>query len=152
MVKRKRHAKTKDFSNVKMKFERKRGRLVVGQESELDKTTKELHAELQKLKEMKNELRKAKGRRNRQPAPIQDRKALDHMPVDAGARVDRRTRLDRRAERADRRAKKAEKRERLRLRNEARGAEEVDFKTELGSMFFEGTDGDVQATDKEKEK
>eukprot|EP00929_Paragymnodinium_shiwhaense_P092501 TRINITY_DN5242_c0_g1_i1.p1 TRINITY_DN5242_c0_g1~~TRINITY_DN5242_c0_g1_i1.p1 ORF type:complete len:149 (+),score=56.78 TRINITY_DN5242_c0_g1_i1:78-524(+) len=143
MVKRKRHAKKSKLKSSDLLISKKRGRVVVTKaEEELKKTTKELEAELQQLKTLKTELRKAKARKKRQPAPVEERKALDHMPVDAGSRVDRKTRLARREAKKAHREEVLARRERLRLRKEKKLAEEVGFANALGADFFGGQNDD----------
>eukprot|EP00928_Gymnodinium_smaydae_P072501 TRINITY_DN55852_c0_g1_i1.p2 TRINITY_DN55852_c0_g1~~TRINITY_DN55852_c0_g1_i1.p2 ORF type:complete len:142 (+),score=41.98 TRINITY_DN55852_c0_g1_i1:78-503(+) len=136
MVKRKRRNKKADLNNIKVSLSRNRGRLVATPQMELKKTTKELEEEVQKLKELKSEMRRAKARRARQPKPIDERKALDHQPVIAGHRVDKRTRVQRAQERQARKLAAEERRERLRKKKEERGAQEVDFGEALGADFF----------------
>merc|ERR1740121_1887622 len=88
MAKRKRHNKKAHLQGVKISFVRKRGKLVATPEAELQRTTEELRAELNKYKELKSALRQAKERKRRQPRPVGQRQALDHLPVDAGHRKD----------------------------------------------------------------
>mmetsp|Transcript_84623 Transcript_84623/g.218083 ORF Transcript_84623/g.218083 Transcript_84623/m.218083 type:complete len:150 (+) Transcript_84623:130-579(+) len=141
MAKRKRHKVKADLSKVKATFTKKRGRLVMNTEVELKRTTAELQAEIEKLKQTKKDLRLLKKRHNRAPAPIKDRKALDHDPVDAGLRRDKEARAK---EKAARREAVLARRERLRAKKEAkarRGGEEVDISATLGKDFFT-TEGD----------
>mmetsp|Transcript_54570 Transcript_54570/g.145734 ORF Transcript_54570/g.145734 Transcript_54570/m.145734 type:complete len:143 (-) Transcript_54570:146-574(-) len=141
MVKRKRHKKKADLSNVKVKLVKKRGRTVMTTETELKQTTEELTAELQKLKELKSDLRKSKQRRRNQPAPISERKALDHLPLDAGLRVDKRARRERMLARREERRTRRLRREKILADRDARGFEEVDIKDTLGEDFFAAREG-----------
>eukprot|EP00747_Dinoflagellata_sp_TGD_P207764 gnl/TRDRNA2_/TRDRNA2_81299_c0_seq1.p2 gnl/TRDRNA2_/TRDRNA2_81299_c0~~gnl/TRDRNA2_/TRDRNA2_81299_c0_seq1.p2 ORF type:complete len:140 (+),score=51.96 gnl/TRDRNA2_/TRDRNA2_81299_c0_seq1:161-580(+) len=134
--KRKRHKKKPDLKNVKVKIEKKRGRTVVSAEAELKRTTKELNDEIRQLKEAKGEMRQAKDRNRRQPAPIAERRALDFKPVKAGQRMDRRTRmLNREAIKAEKEAKR-ERRAVKKAKKEQAGKQEVDMQNELGADFF----------------
>merc|ERR1740123_675442 len=130
-AKRKRHVQEADTSNVQLSITKKRGRTVVTPEKQVTRSKKDILREIEALKTQKKQLRAAKGRRKRQPAPIDERKSLDYNPVAAGERVDRELRLAKReATKAQREEAKA-RRARIRQRLKERGAEEIDFSKEL---------------------
>mmetsp|Transcript_67574 Transcript_67574/g.147190 ORF Transcript_67574/g.147190 Transcript_67574/m.147190 type:complete len:151 (-) Transcript_67574:110-562(-) len=139
MVKRKRHNKKPDASRMDVSLKRNRGRLTVTPKARQKKTTKEMEEEVKMLKMTKTDLRHAKARRKRQPAPIEVRKALDHLPVDEGARRIREKRVALREAKREKRQAAKERRERLRKQKEARDAEELPFAT-LGDEFFSAAD------------
>jgi len=143
-VKRKRHSK-KPLSEAKLTLRTKRGRQVLTEEEKIRRTTKELEAEIARLKAAKREATLAKNRRRRQPKPIKERKALDHQPVLAGQRMDRKARIAARKAKAEERAAAKERRRQEKELKERQGAEEVDMQGALGKDFF-ATD-DVEAPD-----
>eukprot|EP00933_Yihiella_yeosuensis_P081744 TRINITY_DN9542_c1_g5_i1.p1 TRINITY_DN9542_c1_g5~~TRINITY_DN9542_c1_g5_i1.p1 ORF type:complete len:169 (-),score=42.63 TRINITY_DN9542_c1_g5_i1:131-577(-) len=138
--KRKRHAKKVDLSKVKFEITKNRGKTTVTPKKEIIRTKAEIEDEIKKLKEAKTTARRVKERRKKAPAPIEERKALDYNPVDAGLRRDIEEKVRKaeatKAERDARRAKRAAARE----RKEKRGNEEISFQDVLGGDFF-GTDG-----------
>merc|ERR1712216_609037 len=74
------------------------------------KTLKELEDELRRLERVKADMKETKLRKRRQPAKRSERRAIDDQPLDAGARVDRKKRQERRlASKARRKAAKERK-------------------------------------------
>mmetsp|Transcript_33258 Transcript_33258/g.75784 ORF Transcript_33258/g.75784 Transcript_33258/m.75784 type:complete len:145 (-) Transcript_33258:30-464(-) len=131
-----RQKKKPDLSNVRVSITKKRGRTVVTPEVIDKRTTKQILAEAAKYKEAKKHETKAKTRKGKQPAPIEERKALDYDPVDAGTRLDRRKRREKQqARRARLDATREERRKRAQEVEEHRQAE-VPFQAELGADFF----------------
>eukprot|EP00416_Gambierdiscus_australes_P040889 CAMPEP_0171106396 /NCGR_PEP_ID=MMETSP0766_2-20121228/64658_1 /TAXON_ID=439317 /ORGANISM="Gambierdiscus australes, Strain CAWD 149" /LENGTH=147 /DNA_ID=CAMNT_0011567481 /DNA_START=119 /DNA_END=562 /DNA_ORIENTATION=+ len=124
------------MSNVHLKITKKRGRAVVTPEVESKLTTKQMLDELAQLAAAQKELLSSKRRKSRQPQPVPVRKALDHMPVLAGERVDREARAQRReAKREEREARRAQ-REAIRQRRQLLKSQALDLRIALGAGFF----------------
>jgi len=134
--KRKRHKKKPDLAKAKITLAKKRGKTILQHEVESGKTLEELQKEFGSLKAAKRELRLAKERSKRQPAPIAERKALDDRPVDAGHRADSVVRHQALLEKKAARAAKLERIERLRGKRQKRASQEVDLFSALGKDFF----------------
>merc|ERR1719436_1805314 len=92
---------------------RKRGKVSFTTEpTNPTQSPEDIYAEIRALKEAKSEMRADQKRRRRQPKPLEERKALDHMPVIAGYRTEIEARV------ARRNARKKEREER-KLRRQA---------------------------------
>eukprot|EP00930_Biecheleria_cincta_P065736 TRINITY_DN51610_c0_g1_i1.p1 TRINITY_DN51610_c0_g1~~TRINITY_DN51610_c0_g1_i1.p1 ORF type:complete len:149 (+),score=45.78 TRINITY_DN51610_c0_g1_i1:32-478(+) len=134
--KRKRKSKKVDTSKLKFNITKKRGKTVVTAEKEVLRSTAEVKAEIKALKEAKIDAQKVKARRRRAPAPIEERKALDYNPVDAGMRKDSEAkRAQREAMKPKREAARA-RRKLLLQKKEERGKESVSLTDVLGGDFF----------------
>mmetsp|Transcript_44038 Transcript_44038/g.80476 ORF Transcript_44038/g.80476 Transcript_44038/m.80476 type:complete len:148 (+) Transcript_44038:99-542(+) len=133
---RKRQKLKPDLSSVKVSITKKRGRTVVTPEVVDKRTTKEILAEAAKYKQAKKAETKAKSRKGKQPAPIDERKALDYDPVEAGTRLDRRKRREKQQERKARLEATRELRRKRAQDLEEHRREEVAFQAELGPEFF----------------
>mmetsp|Transcript_26604 Transcript_26604/g.62122 ORF Transcript_26604/g.62122 Transcript_26604/m.62122 type:complete len:160 (+) Transcript_26604:61-540(+) len=138
---RKRQKHKPDLSNVRVSITKKRGRTIVTPEAVDKRNAKDILAEAAKYKQARKAEAQAKTRKGRQPAPIEERKALDHMPVQAGTRLDRRKRREKQQERKARLEATRELRRKLQREKEEHRQEEVEIQGELGPDFFaEGDD------------
>merc|ERR1719253_87588 len=80
-----------------------------------------------------------KVRKRRQPAARGKRRALDELPLDAGARVDRKLKRERRLASKERREAAREAKAKRLARKKAAGEKEGALTEFLGESFFESS-------------